>query len=1553
MATDYTTAAPPPGLTGDDLIFDRVLDDPDHDLLNHRALVGQLARLVGEVDTSVNIALFGPWGSGKSSVGALLAKELRRRYPWDREPIVSFVRYDAWRYAGVSLQRSFIAEAARDLGLDEERYHRRLYQDRRTGGMSVKALLRVVPAAAVTFVLVLLACVVALAVLAGLASAATPRSFVEEIEHQAPTLLPAAAFISLLTAVLRPFLDAGAYQMQEAAPTASEQFRHTFTRLIDDALAKERQKRRRAAARRRRAGERRWRTAVRLVRSTWQRRGEGPDSRPDPALDPDRVVFFIDELDRCSAEDVVEALRALKTFLDARHCVFVVAADRDVIEAALDKLPQATPTNEEQPYYSTAGAFLDKVFQYQITLPPVRGRRLTRFARDLVAKRGGLWAQLREPDRGPPFDEVVYALIPSHVRSLRRVKVLLNRFAANARIAEANDLDWRGRADEIAKLTVLETEFPGLATDLRLEPRLPTHLLNPPQWPSPLLSVLLERHSVADGEASGSLPAGARPTSRLLTRDGETRLVRTQHAELSRYLRRTATIRDPGRDLLYLETAGKAVDLEDAALADKIEELAPESPDDVVAAVANHAGERPKVTRMLADMVETAVGGERRNVMSALLRTFELIVEQDEARRIAWEVVAAVRVHRMDQPLPRSLVPAALEAAEWSQRRTTSAPANGGRDADALSLDLLRHVDWDAPDAVRRVAQLADHLELGPHHESLAEGFKQRPDEVVTALGRLTAEGVRHVLSLPAVATAVRQAIGNKGTTATGLAGESLARQLYDAGGRTSEDGKVYSYSARPLLEHVGSAVAYRVVAKGAKQGDVPGTEAAASNVLGLLALRTAPPADWSFWANRVTILDDHTPEEEQWALEVIERVFAAFPRAKPDAQKAAVTVVTRAASLVAEAVDQTATDAIAGALEKATGGRWWVDKPKRDAHARLHRAARALREKLSPGTQPTAAAAPLVEAIDRILVQDLDAARRAGAAADPAVLDEIVKLAGQLPGNVGDLVVQELSAPERRAQWSAVGRWGDVLRELGAGEPVLEALFLRMSDDGDASRFERLATVFAPLDGAASADMGQTVEMVVRVAAELGDAGLDFAIGHLTTQAATAPDQIREAYRAALAAGAVAPPALDAAVIGATAPDTGGDSSAGLRVTDPSAVRTELLHAEVVVVGSGAGGSMAAVRLAEGGRRVLVLERGRLVDSETLLSSEVIRLVGEDPLRAGDLRVLRTACVGGATLLSHGVASDPSPAVLSRWNDEHGAGLDESRLRAAIARLRDDLQLPIPRPGKRRGFSVKVLPEGPGMRVEPAAIARLSTVHGVLPRGQAAARPGGFEIIAECRAERLITHGRDAVAVECRLGDGKELRVEAEAVVVAAGAIRSSSLLQVSGIGGEQVGRGIGFNVTAMVLIEGGRGAGADLHGAPGAGARRGDQARTAGARGLGGSGPVRRVRPRTVGQEAPDGRLRDPGVDGDRPVRGTAGHRRAHQRRVRSRARRSPAPRRRDRPRRQGGLRSRGPPRHTGDRAGPRCPRGRRSRRPPLPAPRGQRPGADRATSRRAATR
>jgi ABC-type enterochelin transport system ATPase subunit len=85
-----------------------------------------------------------------------------------------------------------------------------------------------------------------------------------------------------------------------------------------------------------------------------------------------RVVIFIDDLDRCSADNAISVLEAIKLFFDTEGCVFVVGLDREVIEQALTARYDKRDDLDGAQMPRVQGAeYLSKIFQVGFTLPPV------------------------------------------------------------------------------------------------------------------------------------------------------------------------------------------------------------------------------------------------------------------------------------------------------------------------------------------------------------------------------------------------------------------------------------------------------------------------------------------------------------------------------------------------------------------------------------------------------------------------------------------------------------------------------------------------------------------------------------------------------------------------------------------------------------------------------------------------------------------------------------------------------------------------------------------------------------------------------------------------------------------------------------------------------------------------------------------------------------------------------------------------------------------------------------------------------------------------------
>ncbi|CAN5275945.1 hypothetical protein BH10PSE15_BH10PSE15_01500 [soil metagenome] len=290
----------------------------------------------------------------------------------------------------------------------------------------------------------------------------------------------------------------------------------------------------------------------------------------------------------------------------------------------------------------------------------------------------------------------------------------------------------------------------------------------------------------------------------------------------------------------------------------------------------------------------------------------------------------------------------------------------------------------------------------------------------------------------------------------------------------------------------------------------------------------------------------------------------------------------------------------------------------------------------------------------------------------------------------------------------------------------------------------------------------------------------------------------------------------------------------------------------DIIVIGSGAGGAVAAANLAAHGHDVLIVEAGALWASRDLSHEErrmTSRLFVDGGLQSSrdhDVIVFQGHCVGGSTVINNGIClpvnregltHPDADDVLARWASL-GAPVDVARFHAAYDAITTRLSIqPIAhRAGRNNGPhllkgwaayaadsddpAVKAAPavwfsKNFGPPGGPAECAYCGYCNTGCPYGRKQgmaqsflldARKSGARILAEAKAEAILwrdeRRGGKYVAdvVTVRLADGSERVIRArKGVVVAAGAMASSRLLQASGIG--QAGTGLSFNMACPVV--------------------------------------------------------------------------------------------------------------------------------------------------------
>jgi tetratricopeptide (TPR) repeat protein len=159
--------------------------------------------------------------------------------------------------------------------------------------------------------------------------------------------------------------------------------------------------------------------------------------------DEGRMVVFIDDLDRCISEKTIDILEAIKLFLNVRHSVFVIGADKGRIEEGI--IAKYGKKSE-----CWAGNYLEKIVQIPFPLPPLRKDVITeQFIQGL-----DISAEIKK-----------YAPILAEVGdNPRTIKRLLNSFEVRRILAEKRELEIE--ENMMAKLAVIEFRWHDFYTTL-------------------------------------------------------------------------------------------------------------------------------------------------------------------------------------------------------------------------------------------------------------------------------------------------------------------------------------------------------------------------------------------------------------------------------------------------------------------------------------------------------------------------------------------------------------------------------------------------------------------------------------------------------------------------------------------------------------------------------------------------------------------------------------------------------------------------------------------------------------------------------------------------------------------------------------------------------------------------------------------------------------------------------------------------------------------------------------------------------------------------------
>jgi len=284
--------------------------------------------------------------------------------------------------------------------------------------------------------------------------------------------------------------------------------------------------------------------------------------------------------------------------------------------------------------------------------------------------------------------------------------------------------------------------------------------------------------------------------------------------------------------------------------------------------------------------------------------------------------------------------------------------------------------------------------------------------------------------------------------------------------------------------------------------------------------------------------------------------------------------------------------------------------------------------------------------------------------------------------------------------------------------------------------------------------------------------------------------------------------------------------------------------NADVCVIGSGAAGAILATKLAESGKSVVIIESGGYYDGESMNQREIdmIPLLwkngGANFTSDLGIPIAQGSCLGGSTVINDAVCFRIPPMVIEQWQ-KMGVSIQESDWDAAnnevskrinVTKVRED---ELNENAKRLRLACRALKIdgkpitkhwenerncGPsitdptlkscvqcgfchlGCHYDTKQSMLVTYIHDGLHKTQS------YHVYCNCRAEKItyrdgVADGVDGIFVDESGNEKFRIRVNAKVVIVSAGSIASSNLLQKSLIGGANVGKGLALHPAPFVI--------------------------------------------------------------------------------------------------------------------------------------------------------
>ena len=179
-----------------------------------------------------------------------------------------------------------------------------------------------------------------------------------------------------------------------------------------------------------------------------------------PKSNEKRLAIFIDDLDRCSPDRILQVLDAVKMFVDISGCIFVLGVDAIIVQNSLKHKYEEDPLAQKE--------YLDKIIQVSFYLPPLRRKHMENLLK-------GLNVNLPDTRCAKVFTEGMPFNPRKFKRAINVFSLLWNQGKINTlyfQNSESGQLTKNIKAVRLAKVVVIQNAYPELHEILYGKPNL-------------------------------------------------------------------------------------------------------------------------------------------------------------------------------------------------------------------------------------------------------------------------------------------------------------------------------------------------------------------------------------------------------------------------------------------------------------------------------------------------------------------------------------------------------------------------------------------------------------------------------------------------------------------------------------------------------------------------------------------------------------------------------------------------------------------------------------------------------------------------------------------------------------------------------------------------------------------------------------------------------------------------------------------------------------------------------------------------------------------------